>query len=68
MAATADATVQKIKDIENRVLAIQAELNASGMPASEEAKVDAALDHLKTVADPAVPNPGDVPPDPGGTP
>jgi hypothetical protein len=65
MAGTADATVAKIQGIEARVLEIQAELAASGMSAAEEAKVDAALDHLKTVADPVAPNPPDVPPDPG---
>lgn len=62
------AVLDKIAAIQTRVLAIQAELAASGMSSADELEVDAALDHLKTVVDPAVPNPPDVPADPGGTP
>lgn len=62
------AVLDKIAAIETRVLAIQAELAASGMSATDEAEVDAALTKLKVTADPTVPNPPDVPPDPGGTP
>jgi hypothetical protein len=59
------AVLAKIQSIEERVLAIQAELAASGMPAADEAEVDAALDHLKQIVDPVVQNPPDVTPDPG---
>ncbi len=61
------AVLAKIDGIEARVLEIQAELAASGMSAADEAEVDAKLDHLKTIADPNVPNPPDVPPDPGAS-
>jgi hypothetical protein len=60
--------LKKIADAETAILKLQADAAAGGMPAADEAEIDAALTHLAEVANPTVPNPPDVPPDPGGTP
>jgi len=67
MASKADM-LAKIAAAEAGVIKLQADLAASGMSATDEAEIDAALTHLSEVVNPAVPNPPDVPPDPGATP
>jgi hypothetical protein len=64
MANKADM-LAKIAAAEAGVIKLQADLAASGIPAADEAEVDAALTHLSEVVNPVVQNPPDVPPDPG---
>lgn len=58
----------KIAEVKEKILALQQAradaVTAGGMPATDEAEVDAALAELSTIADPTVPNPPGVPPDP----
>ena len=54
---TKESMLQQIADAKAKVIALQEAKAAGGMPAADEAEVEAALTDLSVTADPTVPNP-----------
>lgn len=71
MAATKVSMLASLKTIEDGLLKAQRDLHDAvtnaGISAADEAEVDAELVRVSTLANPVVPNPDPLPPDPGGT-
>jgi hypothetical protein len=58
---TKASLLQQIADTKTKVIALQEAKAAGGMPAADEAEVEAAMADLSVTADPTVPNPEPVP-------
>lgn len=69
--ATKASMLASLKTIEDGILKTQKDLHDAvtnaGISAAEEAEVDAELTRVSALANPVVPNPAPLPPDPGGT-